>query len=269
MRRPISSFHPFLYFTIVKLRRFIRRITWWFGKQKFAKTVSPNPLKYRVYKHQLVSIRLGDTALQKNKVENLKIAVNKLNGVLIHPGETFSLCWLLGCATKRKGYLEANTIQNGRVVARIGGGLCKLPILINWICLHSPLTVLECHQHSFDPFPDEPGVIPSGSGPTFFYNYLDYQFKNNTNYTFQFLFWQENEYLCGDLRVDTELPYKYYVFEANDHFVKAKGNFYRKNEVWRHKYETNSHEEPVETQLIYKNNSLVKYVPDEYISDDS
>jgi len=268
MRRPISSINPVFYFIVVKLRRFIRRMKWWFGNQKFAKTISAGPLKYRVYKHRLVSIRLGDPILQKNKVQNLKIAINNLNGIIIHPGETFSLCYLIGCATKRKGYLEANTLSNGKVSVKIGGGLCKLPILINWICLHSPLTVVECHQHSFDPFPDEAGVIPSGSGPTFFYNYLDYQFKNNTNYTFQFLFSQENEYLNGDLRTDTELPYRYHVFEANDRFVKAGENFYRKTEIWRQKYDVKLHAEPIETQLIQKNNALVKYIPSEYISEE-
>jgi len=210
-------------------------------------------------------IRSGDSILQKNKVENLKIAIQKLNGIIIRPGETFSLCYLVGRATRRKGYLEANTLSNGKVAVKVGGGLCKLPILINWICLHSPLTVVECHQHSFDPFPDEPGIVPSGSGPTFFYNYLDYQFKNNTSHTFQLLFWQENEYLHGDLRVDTELPHKYQVFEANDRFVKVEGNFYRRYEVWRHKYDTKSQTEPIETQLIQENNSLVKYIPDDFI----
>jgi len=254
MRRPISSVHPILYFIIVKYKRFKRRLTWWFGNQKFAKTISSKPLAYSVYNHQLVSVRSGDLALQKNKVENLKIATGKLNGIIIYPGETFSLCYLLGCVTKRKGYLKANTILNGKLTASIGGGLCKLPILIDWICLHSPLTIVERHQHSFDPFPDEPGVIPSGSGPTFFCNYLDYQFKNNTDYAFQFLFWQENEYLCGDLRVDTELPYRYHVFEANDHFVKVGDNFYRKTEIWRQKCGS-------EAELIRKNNSLLKYIP--------
>jgi len=266
MRRPISSIHPIFYFIIVKLRRFKRRIKWHFGRQKFAKTMSATPLKNRIHKHQLISIRLGDSALQNNKIQNLKIAAHKLNGIIIRPGEIFSLCYSLGCATKRKGYLEANTISSGKLVVRVGGGLCKLPILIDWICLHSPLTIIERHQHSFDPFPDEPGVIPSGSGPTFFYNYLDYQVKNNTSDVFQFLFWQENGYLCGDLRTDTEPLCRYHVFEVNDHFIKIGDNFYRINETWRQKYDAKSSSRPTETQLVRKNNSLVKYIPEKYIS---
>jgi len=216
-----------------------------------------------------MSVRSDDLVLQNNKMENLKLAIHKLNGIIINPGETFSLCYLIGCATKRKGYLEANTLSNGKVAVKIGGGLCKLPILINWICLHSPLTITECHQHSFDPFPDEAGVVPSGSGPTFFYNYLDYQFTNNTSYTFQFLFWLENNYLSGDLRVNIELPYRYEVFETNNRFVKIQENFYRRNEIWRHKYDASSPTEPIETQLIQKTNSLVTYIPDNFVSEES
>jgi len=263
MRRPISSYSPIFYFMIVKLRRFARRLKWWFGDQKFAKTLSTNLLEHSVFSHRIISFRRSDTAvgLQDNKAVNLKIALLKLNGVIIHPGETFSLCRLLGCATKRKGYKEARTLQNGKVAVLVGGGLCKMVALIDWICLHSPLTVVECHQHSFDHSPDEEGEVPSGTGPTYFYNYLDYQIKNDTPYTFQVLLHLDGDYLNGELRVDTAMPHKYQAFEANDHFVKTEDNIYRKIEIWQHKYAENetAAETNVETKLIRKTKVLIKY----------
>jgi len=204
--------------------------------------------------------------LQYNKVENLKIAVNKLNGILIHPGEKFSFWYLVGCPTKKKGYLEGMLLSEGESLAGIGGGLCQIANLIHWLCLHSPLTVTERHHHSYDPFPDQGRVVPFGSGASAFYNYMDYQFKNETEYTFQLLFWFDEKCINGDLRVNIALPYKYHVFEQNHHFIKINGAFYRRNELWRKKYYKKGGGEAIETELLKKSNSLVKYIPDEYIT---
>ena len=271
MRRPISSLNPVFYFLIVKLRRLKRYFAWLAKYQSFATTISKDQLKYRVYKHQSVLVRkLGDSdlTLQYNKVENLKIAIKNLNGIIIRPNETFSFCYLVGCATKRKGYLDGMFLSNGQAVAGTGGGLCQIANLIHWLCLHSPLTVTERHHHAFDPFPDDGRVVPFGSGATIFYNYMDYQFKNNTSHTFQLLFWLDQKCLNGDLRADEELPYKYHVFEKNHRFVKVGESFYRRNELWREKYLKKGGGDIIETQFIHKNDSLVKYTPDEHLLSD-
>lgn len=269
MRRPLSSLNPVFYFGIVRLRQFKRYLEWIAKYRFFAKTISKDKLKYRVYKHQSVLIRkLGasDLTLQHNKVENLKIAINKLNGIIVKPGEIFSFCYLVGRATRRKGYLDGMLLLNGEAIAGVGGGLCQLANLIHWLCLHSPLTVSERHHHEFDPFPDDGRVVPFGSGATIFFNYIDYQFTNNTDYNFQLLFWLDQKCLNGDLRIDTELPYKYHVFEKNHHFVKVGNSFYRRNELWREKYYKKGQGQIIETELLQKNNSLVKYTPDEYLT---
>ena len=134
MRRPISSLNPAFYFAIVKLRR-IRRYLKWIPKRRIlAKTISKDRLEYRVYKHQSVLIRkLGDSdlALQYNKVENLKIAIQKLDGIIVKPGEIFSFCYLVGCASKRKGYLDGMLLLNGEAIAGVGGGICQIANLIH------------------------------------------------------------------------------------------------------------------------------------------
>jgi len=270
MRRPLSSLNPVFYFVIVKLRRFHRYLKWLSGKRRFAKIRSETPLGYRAYKHQSVLIRrLGETdlTLQYNKVENLKLAVQKINGILIRPGETFSYCKSVGCATRRKGYLDGMLLLNGEARAGIGGGTCQIANLIHWLCLHSPLTVTERHHHDFDPFPDDGRVVPFGSGATIFYNYVDYQFTNDTDRVFQLLFWFDAKCINGDLRVDEELPYKYHVYEKDHRFVKAGDSYYRRNELWRDKYYKRGSGDMLESELLQRNNSLVKYIPEEYAAE--
>ena len=266
MKRPLSSYNALFYHVSIFLRRFARYINWILNSRKFAKQIESSALEYRVYKHQSVLIRkLGGTDLifQQNKVDNLIIAIKKLNGIIIRPCETFSFCFLVGQPTKRKGYKEGILLCNGEAKPGIGGGLCQISNLIHWLCLHSPLTVTERHHHSFDPFPDEGRVVPFGSGASIFYNYMDYQLRNDTEHTFQLLFWLDKKCINGDLRVDSNLPHKYHIYEKNHKFIKDGDYIYRRNELWRDKYNKIGSGEIIESELLQKNNALVKYTPDE------
>jgi vancomycin resistance protein VanW len=264
-RKLLSQRHPALYFLAVWVRRIQRQIEWKFNSKKYAKIRSEEPLKFRIKKHQSVLLKkLGesDMQLQINKVTNLKIAVKKINNIIIRPGETFSYCKTVGLPTKRKGYLLGMELSFGEAKAGIGGGLCQISNLIHWLVLHSPLTVTERHHHSFDPFPDEGRVLPFGSGATIFYNYLDYQFTNTTEHTFQLNLWFSEKCLEGELRIDHELDIAYHVVEKEHQFLKIENTFYRKNEIWREKILKFQGGKVVDNELITKNFARVAYVPD-------
>lgn len=267
-RKLLSQYHPILYFLAVWARQIKRQIEWRLDTKKYAKQKNQNPLPFRIKKHQSVLLKkLGesDMQLQINKVTNLKIAAKKLNNIIIRPGETFSYCKTVGLPTKRKGYLPGMELSFGEARAGIGGGLCQISNLIHWLVLHSPLTVTERHHHSFDPFPDDGRVLPFGSGATIFYNYLDYQFTNHTEHTFQINLWFSEKCLEGELRIDKELDYAYHVIEKEHQFLKKGDLFYRKNEIWREKILKFQGGKIVDQELITKNFARVTYVPDVFI----
>lgn len=58
---------------------------------------------------------------------NIKLAVDKLDGVVLYPGETFSYWRLVGKPTREKGYLEGMVLFLGRIGSDVGGGLCLSP----------------------------------------------------------------------------------------------------------------------------------------------
>lgn len=203
--------------------------------------------------------------LQINKVTNLKIAAKQINGVLIRPGETFSFCKLVGQPTQKKGYLPGMELSFGEARAGIGGGICQISNLIHWLVIHSPLIVTERYHHSFDPFPDDGRVLPFGSGATVFYNYRDYQFTNNTDYTFQINLWFTEKCLEGELRVNKELDFAYHVFEKEHQFLKIGDQFYRKNEIWREKFLKFQGGKVLDTELLTKNFARVTYIPSDYM----
>ena len=152
----------------------------------------------------------------------------------------------------------------GEAKAGIGGGLCQISNLIHWLVLHSPLTVTERHHHSFDPFPDEGRVLPFGSGATIFYNYLDYQFTNNTKDTYQINLWFSEKCLEGELRIDKELDNAYHVIEKEHKFLRKDNVFYRKNEIWREKILKFQGGKVIDEELITKNFARVTYTPENF-----
>jgi vancomycin resistance protein VanW len=267
-RKLISQRHPVLYFLAIWLRRIRRYVDWYFGNKNYANDQSQNKLTFRIKKHQSVLLKkLGDSdmQLQVNKVTNLTIAIKNIDGILIKPGEIFSFCKLVGLPTKKKGYLLGMELSFGESRAGIGGGICQISNLIHWLVIHSPLTVIERYHHSFDPFPDDGRVLPFGSGATVFYNYRDYQFKNDTKHTFQINLWISEKCLDGELRIDTELDYAYHVIEKEHQFLQIDGQFYRKNEIWRDKILKFKSGEIIDTELITKNFARVTYTPDIFI----
>lgn len=89
MRRPFSSYHPILYWLRVTQKRLARRLHWAFSSKYYSKAKSSERLEYRYNKHTSKLIRkLGDSdlRLQHNKVINLRIAVQAMNGITIYPG---------------------------------------------------------------------------------------------------------------------------------------------------------------------------------------
>lgn len=261
-RKLFCEISPFTYKISVLKQQFIRYLKWIFLAKGFSKEFSEKPLPVLIYKHKsLIRRTLGnvDMQLQENKAVNLKIASQKLNGIIIKPHETFSFWWLVRSCTAGKGYKEGLVIANDRTAKGYGGGMCQMTNLIHWMILHTPLTIVEHHHHNrFDLFPDFNRQVPFGTGTSIMYNYLDYQFCNNSDNTYQLILYVTDKYLCGELRAMKELEHSYHIYEKNMHYNCKDGVYYRNNEIHR---ETLSRAtgNAVKNELIISNHSQVMY----------
>lgn len=82
-----------------------RYLEWYFGRTKFARTFKDTKLLYKVFEHRTPLLRRlkdVDMWLQYNKIKNLRIAVEKLNGIIVNPGETFSYWRLIGKPSRKR-----------------------------------------------------------------------------------------------------------------------------------------------------------------------
>lgn len=113
----------------------------------------------------------------KNKTNNLEIAVEKINGVILKPGETFSYNKVLGARTVENGYKEAPIYSNGKVVNGLGGGICQVSTTLYNSVVLADLEVLERQNHMFIP-----SYIRPGCDATVVYGSIDFKFKNTRDY---------------------------------------------------------------------------------------
>lgn len=112
----------------------------------------------------------------KNRVHNIEIGSSFLNGLLIKPGEEFSLINIIGQATPDKGYLEELVIKGDRTEQEYGGGLCQVGTTMFRAALNSGFEITERQNHSYRVSYYE----PAGTDATIYYPKPDLKFINNT-----------------------------------------------------------------------------------------
>ncbi|UCP10456.1 VanW family protein [Pseudomonas sp. MM213] len=265
--KPLSLYHPALYWLRVWQKRLFRQLAWRFSRKRYARPKDTfERLPYRYLKHTSKLIRkLGDSdlQLQHNKVVNLKLAVASIDGVVIGPGEYFSFCRLVGRPTRKRGYVEGMELSFGEARSGVGGGICQLSNLIHWMAIHSPLLVVERSNHSFDPFPDEGRVLPFGSGAAIFYNYIDLVLHNPTDRHFQLKLKVAEQQLEGELLCDQIRAFRYHVYQREHRFVREGGRVFRENEIWRDVRSKGQESQVLESTRLYKNRVVVKYEVEE------
>jgi vancomycin resistance protein VanW len=240
-----------------------RKIKWIFLAKQFAKVSKNTNFQHLVIQHQSILLRQlkdVDMYLQHNKITNLLLAAEKINGVVIRPGEIFSIWKLVGKPTQRKGFLEGMTLESGKISTGIGGGLCQLGNLIYWMALHSPLTINERWRHGYDVFPDVNRTIPFACGATLSYNYIDLQLKNETKQSFQIKIRLDESFLFGEILCEKALEESFEIFETDHRFEhQFWGGYTRHNKIW--KRITNHKTFESKEELVTENNAIMMYNP--------
>jgi hypothetical protein len=117
---------------------------------------------------------LVERSLQLGKVQNLRVAARRLDGVIVPAGQTFSFWCQLGRATLRKGYVSGRELREGCLIPAIGGGLCQLSSALYDAALQSGCEIVERHAHS--------RIVPGsaaefGRDATVAWNYVDLRFR--------------------------------------------------------------------------------------------
>ena len=112
----------------------------------------------------------------QNRRHNIANAVRLLNGLIIKPGEEFSLVSALALIETYNGYLPELVIKGNRTIPEVGGGLCQVGTTMFRLALNSGLPILERRNHSYRVSYYEP---PVGMDATIYDPKPDFRVKND------------------------------------------------------------------------------------------
>lgn len=116
-----------------------------------------------------------------NRIHNITVGVNALNGLLIAPGETFSLIKALGKIDASGGYLQELVIKENKTQPEFGGGLCQIGTTTFRAAMGAGFPIVERRNHSYQvSYYFENGV--SGTDATIYDPKPDFRFLNDTGH---------------------------------------------------------------------------------------
>jgi vancomycin resistance protein YoaR len=111
------------------------------------------------------------------RVRNINLMAHAIDGVLVKPGEIFSLNKTTGPREPENGFQEAQIILDGELVPGVGGGVCQFGTTLFNTLFFAGLEIKERHNHSL-----YISHYPVGRDATVYYGALDLRFRNDTPY---------------------------------------------------------------------------------------
>lgn len=79
---------------------------------------------------------------------NVRVALAKIDGLKINPGESISFNYLTGPHTLENGYKVATIIYNGRFTDGIGGGICQASTTLYNALIRADIQIDEVNKHT-------------------------------------------------------------------------------------------------------------------------
>ncbi|GAB4477377.1 MAG: VanW family protein [Anaerolineales bacterium] len=122
------------------------------------------------------------------RIQNIQTAAARFHGVLVAPGETFSMAEKLGDVSLDNGYAEALIIFGDRTIKGVGGGVCQVSTTLFRTAFFGGFPIIERHSHAYRVGYYEQtrsGGIDTnlaGLDATVFVPVVDFKFKNDTPY---------------------------------------------------------------------------------------
>ncbi len=141
-----------------------------------------------------------------DRIHNIRTAASQFHGLLVAPGETFSMASVLGDISLDNGYAEALIIVGDQTVQGVGGGVCQVSTTLFRTAFFGGLPIAERHAHAYRVYYYEQTASGghdsdlAGMDATVYVPLVDFKFTNDTS----------NWLLMETYPTDTSLTWKFY-----------------------------------------------------------
>ncbi|MEM6401512.1 MAG: VanW family protein [Cyanobacteria bacterium P01_D01_bin.116] len=135
------------------------------------------------YKYQWSSFitpikkRSGLPNVNENRICNMQLAANKIDGLIIQPKQIFGFWNRVPRPIIKNGFRSGPMLVAGKLTQDVGGGLCQISTTLFNALLWSNFEVLERHNHSIDAHGDK-RFFTLGQDATVAYGYKDLIVRN-------------------------------------------------------------------------------------------
>lgn len=113
----------------------------------------------------------------QSRAVNIALAVSKINGMIVQPGQEFSFSDAFGPRIAANGYVKAPTFVSGKTVLGTGGGICQVSSTAYAAMLQGGIQATERYPHS-----KPVDYIPVGMDATIVAGHKDLKFVNTYEY---------------------------------------------------------------------------------------
>ncbi|MCL4272615.1 MAG: VanW family protein [Anaerolineales bacterium] len=120
------------------------------------------------------------------RIQNIVASANQFHGVLVAPGEVFSMGNILRDISLENGFAEALIIYGGRTIKGVGGGVCQVSTTLFRTVFFAGYPVIERHSHAYRVTyyeMDRSGSKDArlaGLDAAVFFPLVDFKFQNDT-----------------------------------------------------------------------------------------
>ncbi|MDQ5957650.1 MAG: vancomycin resistance protein VanW [Patescibacteria group bacterium] len=259
-RKAVTKQFPFLLTPVLEIKRFLIKLETSLPKYKLKKEINSSKL-YNITEHSSPLYRkYNKRELDEGKIHNIKIAIEKLDGLIIEPDKVFSFWKYVGRSNERRGFKKGLVLSDGKLLEDYGGGLCQLSNLLAYMFACTECDFHERKHHSRDVFPDSGRTIPFASGATVFFNLIDLKVKNTYSFPIKINLRITGTQLRGSISSTEKIDYKIKITEKESLFCKSarSGIVYRYNKLFRSYYKKNTNDK-IKEVLLWENIARVIY----------
>ncbi len=111
------------------------------------------------------------------RLNNVRLAAEAIDGLVLMPGEEFSYNTALGKRTPERGYMLAGAYSGGETVQEYGGGICQVSSEVYYCALYANLKITSRTCHMFPV-----GYLPAGLDATVSWGGPEFKFVNDREY---------------------------------------------------------------------------------------
>jgi vancomycin resistance protein VanW len=125
-----------------------------------------------------VAQEIKQSAFYEGKLANIRLGAERLDGIVLAPGQILSFWKLVGRPCAAAGFELGRSIRGGSVTGDMGGGLCQLSGIVYEAGLRAGLDPAERHPHSRDLYAEADRFTPLGLDATVVWPYKDLRLAN-------------------------------------------------------------------------------------------